>query len=129
MSLSDTNPDVLLLLMSDFVTKAMFHFAGDFVKKDEIPTFDGGLPMDTVKDSSQLLDLIGGIGWTLQCKKSLLNDNFFWLDLISSLSICHLVVSGKTLDIPILGATLTIASSAVRIRDRPKISSNHHVTS
>lgn len=115
----------MILLISDFVTKAMTLFTGDLGENNEIPTFDGGLPVTAAKDSAQLLDLIGGIGWTPQCKKYLLNDNFLGMDLILSLSIQHLVADGRTIDIlklweaavlsesvMILGATPTIASSA-----------------
>jgi hypothetical protein len=126
MSLRDVTSEDLLLLISDFLSKAIALFPREPNTDQQIPTFDGGLAVAVPRSPSELLELIGGIGWTPQCKKYLLNSHYLDVDIVASLSVANLVQGKRTLDllrlweaavlgdsVMVYGATPTIVSSAV----------------
>ena len=126
MSLFDVSPDEVLGLISDFVSKALSSFPTRPGDEKEIPTFDGGLAVAVTDSVGELLDFSGGIGWSPQCRKYLINDCFLGTDIVMSLSLTSLISAGRSGDllriweaavidenIMVYGANPTITCSAV----------------
>lgn len=99
MGIQDYDPSDVLLLISDFVTKSIELFPKKNGDNQQIPTFDGGLPVARPETAVEVLDTIGGIGWTPLCKCYFMNDHFLDIDLVSTFSLSHLINIGHSSDL------------------------------
>ncbi|OHT06274.1 hypothetical protein TRFO_25681 [Tritrichomonas foetus] len=123
MSLFDMPPNDVLVLISDFVQKSISLFPRCVGDDKEIPTFDGGLAVGLPSSTAELLDFVGSMGWTPQCKKYLINSNFLGSDLIFAFSVNQLISSGRSGDLLRIWESAMIDESIMVYGSNPTITS------
>lgn len=125
LSVQDMHPKDTFLVLCDFVEKTI-NICNNISNNEivQIPTFDGELRVQKMRNVKQGLDLIAGLKWCPQCKVYCLNDCFLGIDLFESLGVYNLLNNGRISDILKLWESALLGKSILVYGANPNLTSS-----